>query len=286
MLRGTVEDITTTQPVAFSAMLEELPWQEGAASHYSIQSTPYGLVWLAADRTVKIYNGTGEPDEISTAVTDILRDMTIGIDANARSAYLNYADRDWYVLAIATGGSARLNKLLIFDIDPDPDSNCGIFILDLTTLTNPINIEDVGVVEDSQGSRILAVSGNGQLWAIKYLSSTSRGINLIPTSTDGSLQAYWHSGLAGNDTSQSVKIFRRGKLVTDQEGFRVLVSISDDERYTLQNPRIVDLGKVALGKFTINWKGKRASVLINFPDKDMDCSLMELTLTSKVLSNR
>ena len=284
LFAGQVEDITTSAPVNFTATLKQLPWNEGMASHYSGQSTPYGFIWLAADRTVKIYNGQAQPDELSAPVTNILRDMTIGTDANVRSAYLNYADRDWYALAIATGGSQSLNKILVFDVNPVASANTGVFVLDLTTV--PIVIEDLGVIEDSNGNRVLAASGNGRLWSLKFLAGTIGGMFPAATSTNGVLPAYWESGYYGNETPMVVRMFRRGKIVTDQAGFSVLVSVVDDKKYTLLNPKIVPLKMDATGSFSINVKGKRLSLRVQFPMADMDCSLIETAVVSRPLANR
>jgi hypothetical protein len=270
MFRGIVEDVTTSAPLLFSAFLEELPWKLGAFSHYSIACTPYGLAWLSSDKSVHLYNGTDKPVCISVGLAPLLKQITSGTESQARGVYLNWLDKEWYVLSVAWGGSVYKNRLFFFDLNPDPDANAGIWISD-------IQADDVGIIEDPNGQRRLCISQNGIVYRVQIESVTVNGITTLPTSAnpDAHMVAFWRGGFYGNENPQTRKMFRYGRMIADAAGFGVKGYIVNDDDIQMPNPEVHDLEWDG-SKFTINLKAKRMSTLIQFPSADADCAIAEM----------
>jgi len=271
MLRGIVEDITISAPVLFTAYLEELPWTVGCASHFTIAATPYGLIWLASDNTVQLYNGVSKPEDISGAIYPILRNITAGQAKNARGVFFNYVEREWYALAIAYNGATVNNLVLIFDLDPDPATNAGVFILDVGV------VEAIGILEDANAGRMLCIAQKGKLLQVKMLSEATSGIAETVTSTSNTLPAYYRTGYFGADAPQETKMFRWGRIVTDQGGFAVKALLTDDEGRPVRYPEVLDLGVVDGSKYVVNRKARRMALEITFPSTDVSANLLELS---------
>lgn len=281
MLRGQVEDITLNLPVAFSAYLEELPWDTGTMCHQSIQPTPMGLLFWATDRTVQLFDGHGTLSDISGPVYPILRRATVGKESVASSAYFNWLERDWYGLSFPIDGSPINNFTLFWSMQPDTQQvdifPCSIGMACLQTITT------------SALQRILAIGQNGKILNLPVSQDTTSGIAdpaLIPA-TAANLPAFWRGGYFGNDTPYRSKMFRRGLAVTDNGGFSVTMRSVNNKVYTIKTPKI--LAKKAIpqeGSFSINDRTARLSVEINFPDKDVSCNLLELSIGTIPTSDR
>lgn len=274
MLRGNVQDITVTVPVVFTQYLQELPWQLGCLSHWSIQATPYGLVWLAADKTVQFFDGSNPPEDISKPIYPILRNITQGTEGSVVSAYFNWLDRDWYVLAVATGGSQTNNRLYLWSLDAETK--------DIEMFVSDIQADYVGMVTSSLGLRQLIIAQAGRLKNLPAAQDTAGGLvsdlTLIP-STNGQLNAYWRSMYAGNQNPEQSKTFRWGRLVTDQAAFLVQQRLVDDESRTFLQPEIRGPYQVKGGnRFGINRKGKRCSIEIDFPVQDVSANVIEMQI--------
>lgn len=169
MLRGQLEDITDTAPVQFTQYLVELPWKLGCLCHQTVQATPYGLLWLAGDKTVQLFDGNSQPQDISSPVYPILRNITVGAEANCQSAYFNWLERDWYVLLVPYGGSLTPNRMILWGLDKDT-STIDIFIC-------TIPADGIGVVTSSQLQRRLLIGRTGQLFNLPVSSDTAGGIS-------------------------------------------------------------------------------------------------------------
>lgn len=175
MLRGQMEDITDTAPVQFTQYLEELPWTLGCFSHETIRATPYGLVWLAADKTVQLFDGHSQPKDISQPVYPILRGITAGAENQCSSAYFNWLERDWYVLLVPFGGSVTPNRMIFWGLDKETET-IDIFI-------STIPADGIATVTTSTGQRRLLIGRLGQLLLLPVASDTLGGIadlSLIP----------------------------------------------------------------------------------------------------------
>lgn len=273
MLRGAVQDITVNAPVQFSDYLQELPWTMGGFSHNSVQFTPYGLIWFAADKTVQLYNGTGEPTDISPAVYPLLRSITPGTEGQTVGVYFNWLDRDWYALLACTGGSVTTNTLVFFSLNKQTQ-NIDAF---------PVNIQAdfISAITTPSEQRILVISQAGKLYTLPVQSTTTSGINLAPTSTAGTLAATWRSGYFGNDEPYMSKIFRQGTLIVDNNqgpSYAATVYLVDDRTYTMKVPLIVPVA-LTTEIIEVNNRGNRCSIEINFPAVDMDLAVLQLSLS-------
>jgi len=277
MHRGIPEDITLTTPVRFSAVLEELPFAIGLASHFSIQSTPYGLVWLGADLNLYLYGGVGEPLNISGDVRPVLRATTAGTQDKIESAYFNYADRQWYVLAIAVNGALEHNRIVIVDMTPSAEENLGIFVSD-------IQADGLRIVELTTGEQLLCLGQGGRIRKFKAISDTEGGMTLAPNSTAGMLGAWWRGGyFGGNDPEvltgrpQVVKLERWARVTADQGGFSLTAYLVDDETRTFRDPEVVNLGVIQGGtRKAMNRKTRRVSYEIRFPAQDVSANVLAL----------
>lgn len=274
MQRGTVEDITVTVPVQFTSYLQELPWHIGLSSHESIASTPYGLCFLAGDLTIRLFDGSGPPQDVSGQAVPLLRSITPGQAINSDACYFRWLDRDWYALTVATGGSTVNNRIIFVDLTPIPETNGGIFV-------SNIQADSIQSVEDPNGTRLLVIGQGGQIKKLIVNSDATGGISLTPTSTSGTLAAWWQGGYEGSDSPQLWKMWRWAKLISDPPAaaaqWRLGFSMVDDEARTFQDPEIVPLAQQnAWFRFSIDRKAPRCSTLIQFPDKDMSCHVLSI----------
>jgi hypothetical protein len=282
MLRGQMEDITDTAPVQFTQYLRELPWTIGCLSHFTIAATPYGLIWLAGDKTVQLFDGHDQPQDISRPVYPILRNITKGAEGNCQGRYFNWLERDWYVLLCPVNGSVTPNLMIWWGLDTST-SSIDMFI-------SNIPADGIGVLTTSQGQREVLIGRLGQLFNLPISSDTTGGISnlaLIPA-TDGQLPAYWFSGYAGNDEPQRSEMFRWLRLVTDQppQSYQCLISLVDDDLYPLTQPNLLGPKQLQSSKLALNQRAKRCAVLIDFPVADVSANVLELQLNSIPTSDR
>lgn len=273
MFRGQPEDIVTTAPVEFSLYLQQLPWDIGASGHFTIQSTPYGLVWRTPDRQVRLFNGTDEPDIISGGVEPILKRITFGTELNERSAYWSYNEKNWYVLAIAIDGETSLNQLLIFDLEPSDADNVGTFAFDLGTF------DSLSVIELVTGEQKLIIGQDGQFKELAVASKCVNGITQNPTSTDDELRGNWRSGYFGNANPEQVKFMQFSRLSADCDGFSVKRYLVNDDNSTMAQPDIIEVVPLTEAKFQTNEETRRMSIEIQFPPQDRDCAVQMLSNT-------
>jgi len=293
MLRGQVEDISLLQPVNITQYLEELPWTLGCLSHFTIQSTPYGLIWVAGDKTVQLFDGHQAPIDISTRVYPLLRQITPGTETQMVSGYFNWLDRDWYVLLCAVNGSLSLNRLFFFVVNKQEDSNTiesvECFVSDVPNTLGGATW--VGVMTTPKLQRFLCMGAQGFIQQLPSSPDTRSGIiddETINPPTTGFLNAYWRSGYFGNDSPYRMKSFRWGRIVTDQEdkAFMATVRYVDDEQRKITAPEILGPDPLYLGKISMGRKAKRASVEINFPPQDAPANVLELQVMTIPTSDR
>lgn len=277
MLRGIIEDITVNAPVQFTAYLQELPWQIGAFSHYSCVSTEYGLAWFASDKTVRLYNGVGQPYQLSGNVWPILKSVTPGQESNARASYISWLDRQWYALLLAVGGSTVNNLIMMFDLMPNQEENAGVFIFDLG------EVDSVASLEDANGQRILVIGQSGNILQIRTASIAVNGLSQGISSTIGTLYAFWRGGYHGNENAEVNKMYRWGRVICDQPtgssaAFILTTRLVDNEDRPFVNPEIRGAVQPVGEKYVINRRAKRLSTEINFPLNDVDLNVLELEM--------
>lgn len=284
MLRGTLEDITLAVPLNFSAYLEELPWTLGCLSHYTIQSTPYGLIWVAGDKTLQMFDGHTEPIDISPAVYPLLRTITPGTENQLQSAYFNWLERDWYVLKCAVNGSQTINRLLFFAFNKAPGSDqlqgVEVFISDIPTRFQS-SIGWVGLITSSKLQRMLCVSANGKIQQLPVSADTANGITTdftITPPTNGVLNAYWRGGYFGQAGSST--LFRFGRLIADQDAasFQIGARYVDDDQFSFVTPDMQGPFALTSPRFALNRRAVRCAIEIDFPSADAPANVLELQM--------
>lgn len=112
-------------------------------------------------------------------------------------------------------------------------------------------------------------------------SSQVSGQHLNPTATTATLPAFWESGY-WQDNPHITKMFRYGRITTDQDGFKLITTVLNDESTRLRDtePWSKDLPMSPGGRFATNRKGRRQKFMIVFPQADVDCSVQELYTTA------
>ncbi len=282
MFSGTIQDITTTQPVQIADQLEEEPWQVGLSSADSVQSTPRGVVWVGADMTVQIWNGIfyGEiigPRDLTANFYPYMSRITPSQRPFIQSAYFNWLERDWYVLNVAVDGSLTPNRLFFFDLSQEGADNLGIWVSDIAC-------DSITVKVDTKGNRELVASIQGQICKLSISSTSTNGIHKTVSSTTNELYAYWESGFWQDDPHMT-KMYRYGRLTTDQGGFNLIATIVNDETVKLRdrNPPQLRPSLSVGGRFALNRRGRRVKMRIEFPLYDVDASVLELYLTAIAL---
>lgn len=274
MFRGIPEDVTGMDPIAYSAVLEKMPWATACGSHASIESTPDGLRWFSASREIQGYNGSGKPDAISLAVSPVLAKVKAGLDSKAVGCYFNYLDRDWYLLAIPEANDSQaLSKIVVVDLQ-DGEDNCGVFIFDVGAF------DWVDYVEDKASGRPrLLIAQDGWLKEVELIVDADGG--LLATEEGGGnaktyLAGYWHGGYFGNDSPESVKMIRTAVVEADSDAWGAkayLVGATSN----VANVVAVDLQRSAEDgrKLWINRKARRAAVRLELTGR---VSILQLSL--------
>jgi hypothetical protein len=279
MFRGNIEDIQTDEEILYSAVLEQLPWNQGSSSHDSGAETPYGFVWLGSDLTIKIFNGVGEPETLSDNISPLLRRITPGQEQFTRGAFLCYLEREWYMLLCAIDGSQRPNCIVVVDLERDQTKNVGSFPL-------YFGCDGLEVIEDPNGKNHVIVMALGSPYELTVLSDTVGGISTEYQSTNMNLLAYWRSGYFGIDDPLVMKFWRFLRLVADQPGFRIKLYLVDDDAHSFRTPEIVDFQPADVPLFAINAKTRRISIEIQFPMQDVSANVLELMVSYFPLSAR
>ena len=281
MMRGQPEDITVTAPVEFTLILKQLPWNIGCASHFTIQSTPRGLVWLSSSLDIFLFDGQSQPVSIDEGAEPILRSINFSAVANSRSVYWQYKGRNWYILAVPTGTSTDLNTILIVDLEPVQEKNFGIVPLDLTPFGS---FQSIGVVEMQSGEQKLVIGQNGKLKELTVTPTTRNGIEQNITSTTGNLGAFWKSGAFGNDSPDVEKFVRWTRVTSDNGGIRVKTEIFRDE---ITNPEIIEFQELPTGgKLSINRKARMWTHEIRFRDEDVSQNILQVVNESIPVAQR
>jgi hypothetical protein len=127
----------------------------------------------------------------------------------------------------------------------------------------------------------LAIGQAGKVMNLPVSQDTTSGladVTLIPA-TAGRLSAYWRGGYFGNESPYRNKMVRRGFAVLDNGGFSVTMRTVNNSANTIKNPKAISKKAIpANGTFSINDRCARVSVEVNFPDQDVSCNLLELSV--------
>jgi hypothetical protein len=278
MLKGAIEDNTQDAPIMFGARLDELPWNVGCYSHLSVVNSPHGVIWHASDNDVKIFNGTGDPETLSDAITPIMRRISEAQRVDTRGVFYCYQEREWYLLLCSLDGSATKNCILVFDLEQTAEKNVGAFPL-------YVQADAMEIVEDSNGLNHVVIMQDGYAKELVILSETTGGVALTWTKGADTLGAFWRSGYIGTDSSDWIKLFRYGKLIADQPGFSVQVFFVDED---FRNPIVLPINSLQFqgAYFPLNWKSRFASIEIDFPSDDAPCCVSQLEVAYVPVSQR
>jgi hypothetical protein len=238
-------------------------------------ATPHGIIFWGTDRTVQLLDLTFLLRDISKPVYPVLRRATKGQEAKASGAYFNWLEREWYALTLPLDGSFSNNFIIFWGLQQDT-SQMDIFL-------SNIQADFLSTVSTPQQQRQLLISQNGKILTLPVSQDTVNGIaqlNLIPA-TNGVLPAYYRGGYYGNDSPYRNKMYRRGLLITDQDGagFSTTLRGVNNKEFTLVNPDLIPITPVGDdGTFEINYKYARLSVEINFPQQDVSANVLELSV--------
>ena len=187
---------------------------------------------------------------------------------NSRSAYFQYKGRDWYILAISTGSSSELNKLLIFDMEPSEEKNFGVIPLDIG------EFQSLGIVEMTDGQQKVVIGQGGNFKELNLLATTQSGIEQSISSTTGTLGAYYQTGYFGNEAPNVEKFFRFGRVTADQAGIRIKRRLIKND---VTNPDVIEFVETSTGgKISTNRKAKRLSYELRFQDADVSQNILDL----------
>lgn len=277
LLRGSLNDVVVSAPTPLQFYIEDLPYEIGCYSHYTIQSTAAGLVWLDDGLKLRLYDPSAfyPPKEIAPNLSAIFRRITPGIQSVLSSGYITLFDRDWYVLSIPVDGSATPNLTILLDVDPDPGKATGAW-----PLTHSINCL-LAVKYQDGSTHLLAAQTQlmtadlppsaGYLTEIPVESSQTNGIQ---TAQDNPLMpdAFWTGGPIGarDDAGASLiaetKMFRYINMTTGLSILPVTWEIADMREYTFDQP-LRGQADVEDHQATINAKGKVMLPTFHFPQQ-------------------
>lgn len=283
--RGSLNDISVSAPVPLAFYAEQLPYAIGLYSHYSIQPTPAGLVWLDDGMDLKVLDNTGfyPPKPIAPGLAGTFKRMTPGTKDQISSAYINYLQRDWYIISICVDGSQVPNLTLIIDVNQDQAHNTGYW---------PVNhsITDmVWVNYADQSGHLLAIQPQFSVFDLNNPPPTAGYLTEIPlidsNVTQGIIDqsalvppnppmpgAFWRGGYfgirdeQGEDEYSLVKMFRFCRLSGSiPDGLRIQAYLVNGDEWTYDNPAVIDYEMDGL-LGGVNQKGRVLSPLIIFPD--------------------
>lgn len=285
-LRGAIEDISLNAPVAFSERLEELPWGLGCLSHFTIQSTPYGLVWLAGDKTVQFWDGYNPPNDISVNVYPLLRNITPGTENQCVGAYFNWLERDWYSLTCCTNGAQSPNTIIFFALAQDT-GEIEIFVSNIAT---PF----IGAITSSTLQRQLIVASGNYVQILPVQATDVSGLSNDYTTyppqlgPNNQLTAYWTSGYFGNEEAARSRMWRWATVIPDGSptGYSVTARYVDNEGRQFLVPQIVGPTALKKQRIGLNQRSQRCSVSIQFPPQDGPMNVLELQVAQIGTSDR
>lgn len=242
IIRGTLQDITVSAPQAPSFQLTLLPFNIGAYSHFSLQTTPSGLVFLSDGLELMVFDGYYEPTRIAPVLNGIFQRITPGLQDLVASVYISDLNRQWYVCSFPVDGSLQNNLTVIVDMNPDQERNAGSWVSDLS-------IDDIIPLNARDGSKglycaqsqfedgtVAALAGKVTTLPLFY-DAADPATTLLPN-------AHWRSGYFGIKDEDGVdemaffKLFRTLRFATSLPGVTVMAYLVDGDTYTFDQPYV------------------------------------------------
>ena len=300
--RGTLNDITVSAPASLSFYAEQLPYHIGLYSHYSVQSTPIGLVWLDDGLNLRVFENSGfyPPKPLAPNLAGLLKRITPGTQDKVESAYINYLQRDWYLLAICVDGSLTPNMMVVVDVGADAARNTGAWPTDYA-------VNGLQWLEYADNSRhliaalpylpgSLASPTAGLLTEIPLIDNVKQGTSdeSLPNPANPPVPgAFWLGGYfgihdeQGEDEYSLMKLFRYTRHSSNiKDGISLQGFMVDNDTATFDDPLPVPI-EVEDSVGGVNVKGRALSLLVRFPDNAAECpTLTSLMLAWNVTSER
>lgn len=269
IVRGTLSDVTVDAPTPPSFLVQDLPFQIGLYSHFTIQSTSSGLIFLDDALRLMLFDGYYEPTSIASILSSVLSRITPGFQGVLASAYIKLEDRQWYILSIPVDGSQQNNLTIVVDRTPDQDRNTGIWV---TTLS----LDDMVLVLNRDGSRVLlsaesqrasgaAAMAAGWVTSFPFTFSESDDPSTLL------LNPSWRSGYFGIkdedglDEFSFIKLFRYVQMTTGLSPLACNAYLVGDGGYDFDNPLVISVDITTESRGGVNWKARACSVELIFP---------------------
>lgn len=243
IVRGTLQDVTVSAVQTPSFRVDQLPFRIGCYSHYTIQSTPSGLVFLSDALKLMLFDGYYEPQALVPLISGLLATITPGLQDVLASAYYESLERKLYILALPVAGSQQNNMTILLDVDADQERNTGAWVTDQS-------IDDIVTVLNQDGSRHV-ICAQSQLMSPNvplnagYISDLLLHYSEVDDPTTLMANAHWQSGYFGIrdedgiDEWAYIKLFRFLRWVSELPNITVLARLVDGDQYTFDNPLIV-----------------------------------------------
>lgn len=249
-ITGSLSDNISSGALQQSSTMQRLPYDIGSGSPYGAQVTPAGVLWITSDYEIRLYNDVHASRNVGRPVQDILNSINPAQLANARSAYYHRKDRNWYVIAIATGTNTSNNKLLILDIDLlSANGAPSFFLFDMATNQPAWYVFDISTDALQPVFDAGATSGVGtqrlmggtldNIVDLDYNGTDfKQGVELTVS------QAFVKPHFIGNETATFLKNLMYMRFVTNTDpsalqssGWSFLIEGVDDDFYTLAKPQ-------------------------------------------------
>lgn len=278
LLRGALSDINVNTPTSISVQAEKLPYEVGTYSHFSIQPTSRGLVWLDDGLNLRLFDPSTfyPPQMLAPNLNNFFKRMTPGSQDLIVSGFINLLQHEWYYIGIPIDGSQTVNLVLLVDMTMDQTTNTGAWPLQyaLNTL-NSVQYLD-GSTHLLAASTLLPTSSPsnippiaGYLTEIPVTSSEVQGIQLAP---DNPVMpnAYWRGGYiggrdeGGQDIFSEYKFFRFINVLTTMSSLPVQFAIVDSDEQPYDNPT-VGMADMEDRTGSIGAKGRVVSMTLQFP---------------------
>ncbi len=297
--RGTLSDVSVSAPTSLSFYAEQLPYSIGIYSHYTIQSTPAGCVWLDDGFNLRVMDNTGfyPPKLLAPQLSGLFSRITPGSQDVVTSVHFTYLQHDWYILAFPIDGSLINNMCVVVDVTADPAKNMGAF-----PVSHSVS-DFIWAAYPDQSLHLLASQPQltspadpptaGYITEIPILQPLIQGVAdpTAPTPNPPMPGAYWRGGYfgihdeQGEDEFSFIKMFRylrlNGSLAS---GLKVQAYLVNGEEWTWDNPAPYDFdmdGDVG----GLNVKARCLSPLILFPN-DALATVVSLMLAWVVTAER
>lgn len=279
LMRGTLSDVTVSAPQPLQYTVELLPWQTGCFSHFSVQSTSKGVIWLDDSFQLQFFDGFYPPAQVAPNLARILKRMTPGLEDTVASCYFKIMNHEYYGIAFPVDGSNVNNMFILIDLDPKgpggeawPTNHSVIDLL-------PVQLTDGSNHLLTAQSQLLSsgpFSPGGYISELFLDNDTTNGVqNQGQPQPGASLMpgCRWRSGYAGatdqeqngESSWESIKSFRSVLYSTSLPALKAIAYVVDGDYYTFENPLIHDIPFNNLYG-AIQSKGRGCSVETIFPD--------------------